>query len=86
MDVTEYKSIIEKHQQKMKEMTNSQERIEDRFGSLLKNARIYPNWAVIVFIISLILCFGSLLYVSKLKIETNRLEKQNYEIEEIKTK
>ncbi len=86
LDVAEYKSIIENHEQKMNDQIKSQELFESWFKSLLKNARIYPNWAVIVFIISLILCFGSLLYVSKLKTETNRLEKQNYEIEEIKTK
>ena len=62
MDLTEYKSIIENHQQKMNEQINAQERFESRFERLLKTAKIYPNWAVIIFIISLLCGFGSLFY------------------------
>ena len=54
MDLTEYKSIIEKHQQKMAEGMHSQEQFERRFENLLKTAKVYPNWAVIVFIIALL--------------------------------
>jgi len=63
MDITEYKAIIESHQQKMKEYINTQERFESRFERLLKNAKIYPNWAVIVFIISILFGLGSITYI-----------------------
>jgi len=53
IDLREYKSIIESHQLKITEVVDSQERFLNRFESLLKNAKVYPNWAVIVFILSL---------------------------------
>jgi hypothetical protein len=62
IDLAEYKSIMESHQQKMTLILNSQERILNRFESLLKNAKIYPNWAVIVFIISLLISTSILFY------------------------
>ena len=54
LDVTEYKSIIENHEQKMNDQIKSQELFESWFKSLLKTAKVYPNWAVIVFILSLL--------------------------------
>jgi hypothetical protein len=63
IDLAEYKSIMESHQQKMTLILNSQERILNRFESLLKNAKIYPKWAVIVFIVSLLISVGILFYV-----------------------
>lgn len=63
IDLREYKSIIESHQQKMDAVVNSQQRFINRFESQLKNAKVYPNWAVIVFIISILISVGSLFYV-----------------------
>ena len=63
MDLTEYKAIIEQHQQKMSEQINAQELFESRFEGLLKGARVYPNWAVIVFIIALLFGLVSTSYV-----------------------
>ena len=54
MDLTEYKSIIEIHKQQMASHKNGLERFENRFNSKIKQAKIYPTWAVIVFIIALI--------------------------------
>jgi len=67
IDLKEYKMIIEKHQVKMTEIVDSQERFLNRFESLLKKAKMYPNWAVIVFIISLLVSFGSLFYAYTVK-------------------
>ena len=68
MDLTEYKAIIEQHQEKMNEQMSTQEQFEYRFNNKLKQAKIYPNWAVIVFIISLMFGLGSifLLVIKKL--------------------
>ena len=63
MDLTEYKVIIEQHQQKMSQQINAQETFESRFNDKLKQAKIYPNWAVIVFIIALLFGFVSTSYV-----------------------
>jgi len=62
IDLTEFKSILESHQQNISHILNSQEQILNRFESLLKKAKIYPNWAVIVFILSLLFGIVSTLY------------------------
>ncbi len=54
MDVTEYKAIIEAHQKQMTSQLNSMERFESRFDSKIKEAKIYPTWAVVVFIVCII--------------------------------
>ncbi len=66
IDLKEYKSIIELHQKKMAEIIDSQERFLNRFESLLKKTKIYPNWAVIVFIISVLISIGALLYTYRI--------------------
>ena len=79
IDLAEYKSIIEKHQKGMKEQINSQGRFENRFESLLKTAKVYPNWAVIVFIISILISFTLLFYAFTLKMGSDNLEKSAYD-------
>lgn len=54
MDVAEYKAIIEMHQKQMASHLNSMERFESRFNNKIKEAKIYPTWAVVVFIVSII--------------------------------
>src|SRR5690606_35016683 len=54
LDVAEYKAIIEAHQQQMASHLKAMERFEDRFDRKIKDAKIYPDLAVIVFIICLI--------------------------------
>ena len=61
MDVTEYKSIIEAHQQQMASNLKAIKDFENRFYEKIKQAKIYPKWAVIVFIISLILGIGGII-------------------------
>jgi hypothetical protein len=81
MDISEYKAIIESHQQKMNEQINTQERFESRFERLLKTAKVYPNWAVIVFIISILLSIASIVYAYKVKKDIvksqNQIPQQN---------
>jgi len=55
MDLKEYKSIIETHQQKMASQKDFIERFENRFSNKIKNAKIYPTWAVVVFSVSIFL-------------------------------
>lgn len=60
IDLAEYKVIIESHQQKMAAHTD----ILERFEKQLKNAKIYPSWAVIVFIFCFVcaIVFGFLYF------------------------
>ncbi len=61
MDLIEYKTIIETHEQKMDSHTKAIERFESRFENKIKQAKIYPTWAVIVFIIVLLFSTGSII-------------------------
>ncbi|WP_166967591.1 DUF6730 family protein [Yeosuana marina] len=63
MDVSEYKSIIEAHQKQMAIHKNMIEGFERRFNDKINQAKIYPTWAVVVFILSLLLSFGLVLFV-----------------------
>lgn len=60
-DLLEYNSIIESHQKQMTFCTRGMEDFESRFENNIKRAKIYPNWAVVVFILNLFWS-SSLLY------------------------
>lgn len=62
IDITGYKSILESHQQKMASHTRTIELFENRFEDQLKQAKIYPNWAVIVFVVSILVSVISLFF------------------------
>jgi len=79
MDLTEYKSIIENHEQKMNDQVKSQERFESWFNTLLKTAKIYPNWAVIVFLITFIFGVVSTTFIINSKLDAFSLEKEAYQ-------
>ena len=49
MDLGGYKSVLENHQQQMRSQLNKLESFETRFNSKIKEAKIYPTWAVVVF-------------------------------------
>tara|TARA_R110002096_G_scaffold403851_1_gene601498 strand:- start:1224 stop:1535 length:312 start_codon:yes stop_codon:yes gene_type:complete len=61
MDLTKYKSMIEKHEQKMDSHTKAIERFESRFNNKIAQAKIYPTWAVVVFVIALLFGTGSII-------------------------
>ncbi len=62
MDVSEYKSIIEEHQQQMAIHKDILDRFEGRFNAKIEQAKIYPTWAVVVFIVTLLFGFCSIVY------------------------
>lgn len=63
MDLSEYKSIIKSHQQQMESHLNALKKFESRFDSKIKEGKIYPTWAVIVFIFSVLFGAGLILFV-----------------------
>ena len=63
MDLTEYKTVIETHQQQMAFHLNSLDSFQNHFDDKIKEAKIYPNWAVVVFIMSLVLNIGSVVFI-----------------------
>jgi len=60
MDVSEYKSIIEVHQKQMAIHKDTLERFESRFNAKIEQAEIYPTWAVVVFIVCVLLTMVSI--------------------------
>lgn len=63
MDVTEYKATIEAHQKQMTSHLNRMEGFESRFENKIKEAKIYPNWAVVVFIVSIVVTVTLVSYI-----------------------
>ncbi len=55
MDLLEYKTMIYSHQKEMKSCLDSIERFENRFNYKLEQAKIYPNWAISVFIVCIVI-------------------------------
>ena len=63
IDIRELRALLHSHQYDIKAVSKSQERVYNRFESLLKDAKTYPNWAVIVFIVSLLFGVASTVYL-----------------------
>lgn len=63
MDLAEYKTFIDSHQKQMVSCIRAMEGFEKRFENKIKKAKIYPTWAVVVFIISLVLGVGALIFI-----------------------
>ena len=63
MDLTEYKTLIQSHQEQMISNIKVMERFENHFDTTIKQVKIYSAWAVVVFIVSLALGIGSLAYL-----------------------
>lgn len=54
MDVSEYKALIADHQKQMIIHKNMIESFECRFNNKINQAKIYPTWAVVVFIMAVL--------------------------------
>ena len=63
MDLTEYKAAMEIHQQQMASHIESMEHIQTHFDTKIEQAKIYPNWAVVVFVVSLVLGVGASMFL-----------------------
>ncbi|WP_445735051.1 DUF6730 family protein [Mariniflexile sp.] len=63
MDLSEYKSIVEEHQQQMAIHKDTLERFESRFNNKINETKIYPTWAIVVFIVSLAFSLVSISYI-----------------------
>ena len=60
MDLSEYKSIIQSHQNQMVKHQKAIEQFEERFNKKIKEAKIYPNWAVVSYILMIFITIVSL--------------------------
>ncbi len=78
MDLIEFKSIMNEHEHKMENHRNSIEYFDEQIEAKLKNAKIYPNWAVIVFIVGLVFGIISTTSAFILNKDIETLEKEAY--------
>ena len=59
IDLTELKSVLSNHEMVLKNQISNLHEKYNKFEKLLKEAKIYPTWAVVLFIVSLVLnCIG----------------------------
>ncbi|WP_027126174.1 DUF6730 family protein [Gelidibacter mesophilus] len=63
MDIMEYKTLIQSHQEQLISNIKAIERFENHFNTTIKQAKIYPNWAVVVFMVSLVLGGGAVVFL-----------------------
>lgn len=63
VDVSELKGLLKKHTLQLNGLKGAQSDFLQRFEGLLKGARVYPTWAVIVFMVAIAISVGALLYV-----------------------
>jgi len=55
IDLTELKSVLSNHEMVLKNQNSGVQDTYRKFANLMKEAKIYPKWAVILFIVSLVL-------------------------------
>jgi len=57
IDLTELKSVLSNHEMVITNQNTTVQETYSKFSNLMKQAKIYPKWAVILFIVSLVLNF-----------------------------
>ena len=62
IDLTELKSIMENHQMELKKQNSAVQETFNKFSNLIKDAKIYPKWALITFMLSFVIN-GILIYL-----------------------
>jgi len=78
----EFQEIQEAKNELIREFTLSkkaQREFLSGFEAKIKNASIYPKWAVVVFIFALLISFGSLFYVYTVKQDIDTTKKEAYQ-------
>ena len=66
IELAELKSVLSNHEMVLKTHNSTVKHTYNQFENLIKQAKIYPKWAVILFIISLIINFvgGAFFYLN----------------------
>ena len=67
IDLSEIKPILEAYNEQLKRQSERQERQYKKFEALFKKAGVYPKWAIITFILAILISVLSLVYASKTK-------------------
>lgn len=79
VNLKELQPIIAAHESAMINSKQNQEHYLNRLGALLKNAKIYPKWAVITFMVMTLITCLSIFYTYTIKSNAISAEKKSYE-------
>ena len=63
IDLSEIKPLLEEYNGQLKKQSELQEKQYKRFELLFEKAGVYPKWAIIVFILAILISITSLVYV-----------------------
>ena len=74
IDLKEIKTVLKKHSTQLENQKEQQERFYNRMKSLFQTAGIYPKWAVITFIVAILLSVASLVYAYQTKMAAEKVE------------
>lgn len=78
IDLSEIKSLLETYNNQLKRQSELQERQYRRFEALFRKAGVYPKWAVITFIIAILISVVSLIYAYKTKTTLEKFKDANH--------
>ena len=80
IDLKEIKAVLKEHSTQLESQKEQQERFYNRMESLFQTAGVYPKWAVITFIVAILLSVVSLVYAYQTKMTLEK-EKETTSIE-----
>lgn len=81
IDLREIKVLLKEHNDRLQRQKEQQERFYTRMEILFQRAGVYPKWAIITFILTILLSIASLAYAYRTKVahgedkETTPIEK-----------
>jgi len=78
IDLKELKTALMEHSNQLEKQRKYQERFYTRMELLFENAGVYPKWAVITFIVAILISVASLLYAYRTKATLEKLEDINH--------
>ncbi|WP_339905013.1 DUF6730 family protein [uncultured Cyclobacterium sp.] len=78
IDLSEIKALLEEYNNQLKRQSELQERQYRRFEVLFKKAGVYPKWAIITFILAILISVVSLVYAYKTKTTLEKFKDANH--------
>jgi hypothetical protein len=74
IDLKELKAALMEHNNQLEKQREYQERFYTRMETLFQKAGVYPKWAIIVFIVAILISVASLLYAYRTKTALEKLK------------
>lgn len=78
IDLSEIKPLLETYNDQLKRQSELQERQYKRLEALFKKAGVYPKWAIITFILAILISVASLVYAYQTKKDCVTLKNETY--------